>query len=220
MAVSMYFGLPGAGKTTLLASFAVKAMKSKRYKHVYCNVHLNIDGIQHITPRDLMVYAIEDGLILFDEASVDFFGRNYKQLQMNVVEYFLLHRHARVDICVFSQANNIDKVIRSISDHCYYIYKPLLTGLWFTKYYRIPFDMILPKKEKTAEGNGDGSINFGYYRPSGLSKLFAKRIFRPRWYRYYDSWAFPKLPALPEERTFHKQVKLPRQKGESRKKRA
>lgn len=207
MAVSMFFGLPGAGKTTLLASMAIKAMKGKTYKNVYSNVQLNIPGIKYITSKDFMIYSIHDGLILLDEASIDFNGRMYKQTSMKIIEFFLLHRHACVDICVFSQANCIDKTIRSVADRCYYIYKGIFTGHWFTKYFKIPYDMLLPDKDQ-ASGEGSGDINFGYYRPNKFARLFASWCFRPKYYRYYDSWAFPELPELPEERTYIPHPKL------------
>lgn len=202
MAVSMFFGLPGAGKTTLLASMAIKALKKKKYQNVYSNVHLNIDGIKFITAKDLMVYNIHDGLILFDEASIDFNGRLFKQQSMKVIEFFLLHRHPRTDICVFSQANNIDKTIRTIADRCYYIHKGILTGHWFSKYYRIPYTMFLKDKNDTS-GDNPGEINFGYYKPDFFTRVFCTWVYRPKYYKYYDSWAFPELPDLPDDRTYH-----------------
>lgn len=207
MAVSMFFGLPGAGKTTLLASMAVKAMKGKTYKNVYSNVQLNIPGIKYVTTKDFMVYDISQGLILLDEASIEMNGRNYAKISMKIIEFILLHRHAKVDIVVFSQANNIDKTIRTVADRCYYIYKGLFTGWLFTKYYRIPYTMFLKEKDDTS-GDNPGEINFGYYKPNFFARLFASWCYRPKYYKYYDSWAFPELPALPEERTYKPLPKL------------
>lgn len=201
MAVSMFIGLPGAGKTTLLASMAIKAIKGKKYKNVYSNVHLNIDGIKYITAKDFMRYDISSGLVLLDEASIEFNGRRFKETSMDIITFFLLHRHANVDICVFSQANNIDKTIRTIADNCFYIYKGFLTGRWFTRYYRIPYEMFLKEKNDTS-GDHPGEINFGYYKPTFLSRVFGGWIYRPKYYKYYDSWEFPELPALPEDRKY------------------
>lgn len=211
MAVSMFFGLPGAGKTTLLASMAYKATKSKRYKNVYSNVHFNIPGVKYISAADFMVYDISNGLILLDEASIEFNGRNYKNISMKIIEFFLLHRHARVDIVVMSQANNIDKTIRTISDRCFYCYKGIFTGHWFTKYYRIPYTMFLKEKNDTS-GDNPGEINFGYYKPNFFGRLFASWCFRPKWYKFYDSWEFPELPALPKDRTYIPAKQLHKQK--------
>lgn len=216
MAVSMYIGLPGAGKTTLLASMAIKAMKSKKYKNVYSNVHLNIPGIWYITGKDFMKFDISQGLVLLDEASIEFNGRNFKSISMDIITYFLLHRHATVDICVFSQANNIDKTIRTIADRCFYIYKGLLLGHWFTRYYRIPYEMFLKEKNDTS-GDHPGEINFGYYKPSPLARLLGGWCYRPKYYKYYDSWDFPELPKLPNERLYKTPHELHKNKYSTKK---
>ena len=62
MAVSRYFGLPGCGKTTTLAMLAYKARCSCRYKHIYCNVDLALDGVTYV-PFDVLgpeaIYRLE-----------------------------------------------------------------------------------------------------------------------------------------------------------------
>lgn len=214
--ISMYFGLPGSGKTTLLASLAVKGLsKGSPYKHVYSNVKMNIPGLWYITVEDFFKFKIKDGLILIDEASICLNGRNFKQTPKNVLDFLYLHRHAKVDIYFFSQCNNIDKTVRTIADRCFYIYKGIFTGKWFSKCYRIPYTMFL--SEKDSQKDHPGEIEFGYYKPTGFDKLFQKWIFRPKWYKYYDSWEFPELPELPEDREFKPKVDVINEK--SRKKR-
>lgn len=56
MSVSLYFGLPGAGKTTLMAYKALQGVKSKRYKNVYGNVRMKVDGYTYI--RQARLYQI------------------------------------------------------------------------------------------------------------------------------------------------------------------
>lgn len=202
MAVSLYFGLPGCGKTTLMAAHALRAIKSRRYKNVYCNVHLNIPGIWYITYKDLGVYDISDGLVLIDEATLSFDSRAHKDFSRESLEFFLTHRHANVDVELFTQQwDGVDRKIRVITDRVYYIYKGLFTGRWFSKYYRIPYGIIIPESDKNG-GEHLGDIIQGYCKPSLVERLFAPRLYRPKYYPYFDSWERPALPPLPSDRLY------------------
>lgn len=68
MAVSLYFGLPGAGKTTMMVYHALKGVKSKKYKNVYCNTHIAVPGVTFIDNECIGMYELTDGLVLIDEA--------------------------------------------------------------------------------------------------------------------------------------------------------
>lgn len=201
MAVSLYFGLPGSGKTTLLASHAIKAIKGKKYKHVYSNVRLNIPGITYIMRSDLGHFNISDGLVLIDEATLSFDSRNFKSFTGPLVEFFLLHRHYNVDIELFTQQwDGVDRKIRVITDRVYYIFKTPLTGFCVSKYYRIPYGIIIP--EPNEAGDNLGEIIQGYCKPSLLERIFCHRVFRPAYYKYFDSWEAPQLPELPSDRLY------------------
>lgn len=201
--VTLYFGLPGCGKTTLLSKLAKKALKGKKYKNVYCNIHLNMDGLIYIEKDDLGKYQIENGLILFDEATLAFDSRAYKDFSNRLLSFFMLHRHYNVDIVLFSQGwDTTDKRIRQITDNVFYVYKTILTRNFITKYYRIPYGIIIPDKKK---GNGEhlGEIIQGYCKPSLLQRIFSHRLYRPLYYKYFDSWDAPILPRLPKNRKYN-----------------
>ena len=83
--ISLYFGLPGCGKTTLLTKFALQAIKGKKYENVYCNIPLNIDGIIKITSEDLGKYQLENGLIIFDESTIEFDSRQFNKRSKNIL---------------------------------------------------------------------------------------------------------------------------------------
>lgn len=205
MAVSLYFGLPGCGKTTLLSRFAVQGLRKRSpYQNVYSNVRLNIDGIIYIEPTDLGHYNIHDGLVLIDEATIAFDSRDYKNFSKNLVSFFMLHRHYNVDIFLFSQGwDTVDRKIRIITDRVYYVYKGFLFGNWISRWYRVPYDIIIPDPKKNTEKLGE--IVQGYCKPGLLGRIFGGRIFRPRYYRYFDSWEAPKLPELPRGRMYEKE---------------
>lgn len=198
MAVSRYFGLPGCGKTTTLAMLALKAIQSGKYKDVYCNVHLDIPGVTYIDFDCFGRYELRDCLILLDEAMVYCGDRDYKSFGKDRLEYAVMHRHHFADIVLFSQeADGIDKKLRSITDGMYYVKKGWLLGKWITTIYKIPYGIVWPSEN--SNGENLGKIIMGYMKPPLLAKLFARRIYRPKYYQYFDSWEVEELPSLPPE---------------------
>ena len=199
MAVSLFFGLPGCGKTTLLTAQALRAVKSGRYVHVYSNVRINVPGVTYIDNECIGLYDIRDALVLIDEGTLFADSRDHKNFKKSSVAYFLLHRHYNVDILIFTQQwNGVDLKIRVITDRVYYVYKGLFLGHWVTSYYRIPYGIIIPDPKKAAGGEKLGDIVQGYCKPGLLVRLFSKKLYRPKYYKYFDSWEAPPLPALPD----------------------
>lgn len=195
MAVIRYFGLPGCGKTTTLTFHALRAVRSGKYKNVYCNVFLSIHGVT-VIPFDFFgVYELRDCLLLIDEAMIYCGDRDHKSFSKEKLKEFMMHRHKDCDIILFSQeADGVDKKIRSITDRMFYVKKGLLLGKWISTIYRIPYDVMFP-----SDGDKIGDIIMGYKKPPLLARLFAKRLFRPLYYRYFDSWENDPLPPLPEQ---------------------
>lgn len=199
MAVQLYFGLPGAGKTTLLAYEALKAIRSKRYKNVYSNVRLSIFGVTYIDNQCIGKYDLRDCLILIDEATLFADNRAYKEFGKDKIQYFLEHRHYNADIILFTQQwDGVDRKIRVITDRVYYVYKGRILGHWFTRCYRIPYGIIIPDPKKNP-GEKLGDIVQGYCKPNFLIRLFSPWLYRPRFYKYFDSWECPPLPELPSD---------------------
>ena len=195
MAVIRYFGLPGCGKTTTLAYHALKAINSRRYKHVYSNVFLSIHGVTVVPFEFFGKYELRDCLILVDEAMIVCGDRDHKNFGKEKLKEFMIHRHKYCDIILFSQeADGVDKKIRSITDRMFYVKKGLLLGHWISTIYRIPYDVMFPDA-----GDRIGDIIMGYKRPPILARLFAKRLYRPKYYQYFDSWESDPLPELPSE---------------------
>lgn len=198
MAVSLYFGLPGCGKTTMLSSLAVKAVRGSRYQYVYSNVHLNIPGVTFIDNDCIGKYELRDCLVLIDEATLFADSRDYKSFSKDRMEYFLEHRHRNADIVLFTQQwDGVDKKIRVITDRVYYVFKPMLLGHWMSKCWRIPYGILFPDPKKT--GDKLGEIIQGYSKPNLFIRLFAVRLWRPKYYKYFDSWELTPLPNLPKK---------------------
>lgn len=195
MAVSRYFGLPGCGKTTTLTMLAVKAMHSGIYQNIYSNVQLSVHGVTCVPFDVFSQYELRDCLFLVDEAMIVVGDRDHKNFSKEKLKEFMMHRHKNCDIVLFSQeADGVDKKIRSITDRMYYVKKGLILGKWISNIYRIPYDVMFPDG-----GDNIGDIIMGYKQPSILSRLFARRIFRPKYYKYFDSWENDPLPPLPSK---------------------
>ena len=192
--VSLYFGLPGCGKTTYATAIAVNEQKRiekkrSRYKYVYTNFPVFYDGIYQVSSRDLGKVLIQDALIIIDEASLVADSRDYKTFSHEMKEFFLLHRHFRCDICLFTQQwDAVDKKIRVITDHVYYVHKGAFRR-WISYADVIPYGIIIPDKKDNSDKYGE--IIQGYCRGSLFQRVFAKRIRRRRYYKYFDTYIIP-----------------------------
>lgn len=111
--IRIWFGVPGSGKTSV-AAYLSMCSNWLGYK-VLSNV--NIKDTYKLSKSDLGVYDMsfnDEGChVLFDEGSIDFDNRNYKEFaKSNAPQYFALHRHQTNRVDVFSQGYDIDKRIR------------------------------------------------------------------------------------------------------------
>lgn len=196
MAVSLYFGLPGCGKTTMMCKLMLDAVRKRKYKYVYSNVHTSCPGVVYIDNDVIGNFDIHDALICIDEATLFADSRDHKNFSKSRIMYFLEHRHFNVDIALFTQQwDGVDRKIRVITDRVYYIYKGIFTGRWFSRCYRVPYGIIIPDKRDDSEKLGE--IVQGYCKPSFILRLFGPWLFRPSYYKYFDSWERPYLPPLP-----------------------
>lgn len=203
MSVSLYFGLPGSGKTTLVCYHAIKGLKSGRYDNIYSNVRISVPGVTYIDNDCIGSCHLENCLLLIDEATLFADNRAYKDFTKDKIEYFLLHRHYNADIILYTQQwDGVDRKIRVITDRVYYVYKTFLTGKWITKYYRIPYGIIIPDHKGAGSSEKLGEIIQGYSKPNIFVRLFkTTRIFRPKYYQYFDSWQHKQLKSLPAQYT-------------------
>lgn len=205
MAVKRFFGLPGCGKTTTFTWLAYKGLTSGKYDNVYGNVHLSLPGYTYVPFDVLGKYQLENCLVLIDEAMVECGDRDYKGFGKEKIEFFVMHRHYSTDVYLFSQeADGVDKKVRSVSADMYYVRKGLFLGSWVSNIYKIPYGIVWPSEN--SNGENLGKIVMGYMKPSFLSKMFAKRLWRPKYYKWFDSWEARQLPPLPRRVEIAKNV--------------
>lgn len=186
MAITGYFGIPGCGKTTTLARISKKELKrfKKRYEHIY-TVNVDIKGCTRITKEDFRKYRFYNSLILWDEITLDYDNRNYKDFTEEDKESWLLHRHLGLDIIYFTQNyENVDKKIRDLTLDLWYMSKsviPFLSG--FTTAKRIYRNITIN------EQNSD--LTLGYRFCNFIESIFVnnyKIIYRRFYYKLFDSF--------------------------------
>lgn len=194
--ISGFFGLPGVGKTSFLAKIAfLENRRIRRGKSSYTKVYTNFwcDGCFRFNFRDLGRYDISNALILIDEISLEADSRDFKSFSAQLKQFFVLHRHYNCDIVYFTQQyDGLDKKIRDLTFDLWAVKK---LGPW----------TMARRIYRTLDINDDShEIVQGYRFPnffeSVLSFLFPYLFhvrhwcFRPRYYKYFDSWDRVNLP--------------------------
>lgn len=187
--ITCVFGLPGQGKSTYMAYLAKQALTTrkgkKRYDKVYCN--FNMMGCYKLDYEDLGKYNFENSLILLDEMMNEADSRDFKKFDAYKKYFFSNHRHYGLDIIYFTQAwDDVDKKIRNNTQELYYIKK---LGWW---------SFIIPIKQLLTIDDLTHQIVTGY-KLRGLA--FASVIFRPFYYKWFDSYERKQLDPL-EDRHF------------------
>lgn len=186
--ITCYFGVPGCGKTTLMTKFAVREIKRINkgrsvYKHVYTNFYCK--GAEKIEFNDLAKYKIIDSLIVLDELAMDADNRKFKSFSDELRDFFILHRHLGCDIIYATQSYEmVDLKIRQLTAQLWYMQKTVVPFLsMFTtakKVYR-----TIAINEHTSD------LTLGYRFCNLIEAFFAsnyKCVFRPRYYKYFDSY--------------------------------
>lgn len=181
------FGLPRSGKTTFLTAIAQKALKAercflsgKKYDKVFTNFYCK--GAYQIDFSALPYFDFSDCLIIIDEISLYADNRDYKKFSSEMLEFFKLHGHQKLDLVWSSQAcSDADKKIRDVTDTIYYLSPSA-----------IPHFSTVRKIYHNVDFN-NRQVTDCY----DLSKGF-RLFYRKKWYKYFDSYSkddkpFPQL---------------------------
>lgn len=190
--ITCFFGLPGCGKSTLLAKIAQKELKrikkgKSKYKRVLSNYY--IKGCSKLNFRDIGIVDMSESLLLIDEISLDADSRDYKEFSKTLKQFFILHRHYGVDIIYATQQyDGVDRKIRELTHNLYYM----------KKIGQITYATTIFRKITISE---DSEIKMGYVFPSLLKILTDIKntmvfCWRPKYYKYFDSFDAPKLPKI------------------------
>lgn len=175
-------GFPGAGKTTVLTMIAQRALRGKRTlglppsKTVLTS--FPCPGCYQLEFNDLGTYHFHDCLIIIDEISLYADNRNFQKFSNALTMFFKLHRHAHINLVWCSQsATDADKKIRTVTEYSYII----------DRYFC--FTAIKPILKYHTVVGGQPGERFQLAPP-----IYWHWCFRPKWYKYFDSFSMPKLP--------------------------
>lgn len=176
------FGLPRAGKTTLLAKIAQNALcrKAGILGKVYDNVYSTFycEGVNKIDFDALPYYDFSNSLILIDEISLYADNRDFKQFNKELLEFFKLHGHQKIDIVWCSQGfNDADKKIRDLTDTIFYVTTTFIPHFSLIRRILHYIDFV------------GGEVK-DRYELETIPKIF----FRKKWYKYFDSYEHKELP--------------------------
>lgn len=173
----IYFGVPGSGKTTFAAYLAKKRLKKN--KKVYSNVA--IKGTLEVCKQDIGNFLINDGLLLIDEAGVDYNNRKFKTFTDEEVYFFKYHRHYKVDVAIFSQGyNDMDLKLRTLATKLYIVKKSIFPGFICRKL--ITKKLGIDKQTKQIIDEYSFAI-FG-----------TKWIYCPKLWKMFNSYSYKELP--------------------------
>lgn len=197
--ISGFFGLPGVGKTSFLAKIAAlenKAIRKGRSKYQRVYTNFSCLGCFKFSFQDLGLYDFSDSLILIDEITLEADSRDYKKFSRNLKEFFILHRHYGCDIVYFTQQyDGLDKKIRDLTSDLWYV-KKLACWTVARRIYRV-LDINKDTKEIVQgyrfPGIFENLINLVFPGIMGIRRW----CFRPRYYKYFDSWETIPLDPYP-----------------------
>lgn len=185
----MVFGKKGSGKTTLLTKLAL-THQSKGWT-VYCTEH-GIPGTYYCPPEWIgYVHFEPNSVLLVDEVGMIFDNRNFKNFSPQVRDWFKLQRHYGVKVYLFSQAFDIDKKIRDLTDNMY-----LVTN-WFNclsvaRKISRRITIVHADSGGTGESHLADDMDFTHW----ITIPFGGAIFTwiPSWAKFFDSFVAPELP--------------------------
>jgi len=176
----MVFGSPGAGKSTIAVRYAMQAIKQGI--RVYSNFPIAIPGVYEINVKDIGSFDLSNSLVLIDEAGLEYNSRDYARFPKQTLVYFKMHRHYRTSFYFFSQGwDDCDKNIRTLCTQYYNIKK---IGV---------FSLLLEFRKRVGLDNETHQIVDDFYEISPWNGGI-KIIYRPQYYKYFDSFKAEKLP--------------------------
>lgn len=183
------FGKKGAGKSTYMVKEMLK--HQKRGWIVYTDVpDVHIDGVRRMRADDLRVFTPEANSVLFlDEVGITFDNRNFKNFNDGTRDFFKFQRKYKVKLYMNSQAFDIDKKIRDVTDKMY-LCSSIANCICLIRPISRRVTLTAPSAE--AESRIADSLKF--------DSIFTWRfIYMPRYHKYFDSFSAPERELIPFE---------------------
>lgn len=180
------FGKKGAGKSTYMLYLMLRHLKQGW--NVYTNMEdVKLDGVRIMDVASLKTCTPESHSVLFiDEAGLIWDNRNFKSFDSGYTEFFKLQRKYGCKMYVNSQAFDIDKKLRDLTDSmvlmsclfgCIGIVRPIIRKVALV--------------EASAQGDSRIADNLKF------GSLFSfKFLWLPKYFKYFDSFSAPERPPV------------------------
>lgn len=186
--ITCFFGVPGVGKTSMLSKIGIRELKriaAGRSPYDYVLTNFYLDGACQIDFTDFEKYKMSHCLILIDEITMDADNRHFKSFKNEVRDFFILHRHLKVDIIYATQSYDmVDMKIKNLTAELWYMQRSVIPFFRNFTYANRIFRKVNINERSAELTNG--------YRFSNLSeRLFTsnfKLVFRPFYYKYFNSF--------------------------------
>lgn len=180
------FGKKGAGKSTYMLYLMRKHLKSGW--NVYTNMQdVRLDGVRIMDVASLKTCTPEPHSVLFiDEAGLIWDNRNFKSFDSGYTEFFKLQRKYGCKLYINSQAFDIDKKPRDLTDSMV-LMSCLLGCIGVVR----PIIRKVALVEASAQGDSRiaDNLKFG-------SLLSFKFLWLPSYFKYFDSFNAPERPPV------------------------
>lgn len=179
----MIFGKKGSGKTTTLTKIAITNIRKGR--KVYSTVR--IPGTYFFRVEQIGRFTFEpESIVLIDEVGMVWDNRDYGSFKPEVRDFFKLQRQYKLTVYLFSQAFDIDKKLRDLTDEMY-----LLTNVArvFSVQRRILKHIAISNASNNSSGTSSLVDDYRYDFILGGIKV----VFIPRWTSFFKSYDPTKL---------------------------
>ena len=183
---STIFGMPGSGKTTFFSKIVYICNRAE--KKVYCNCP--IKGAIKFDKSDFGRFDFSNAVILIDEGSLFYDGRNFStNFTQYSLEYLKLLRHRHNNLLICSQSLDIDIKFIRMSTNIFQIKK----GMFNTS------RVSLVRRKVDIDENTHKFEDFYYKLPKIIAFFSDFRVYRPKYYKMFDSYEAPELPKMEEK---------------------
>lgn len=181
------FGKKGAGKSCYMVSEMLK--HKKKGWIIYTDMaDINIPGVRIINGLDLQTFKPEgDSCLFLDEVGVSFDNRNYKKFPEGLRDFFKFQRKYNVKVYMNSQAFDVDKKIRDVTDSMI-LQTSILDCISISRPIRRSITLTEPSAE--AESRIADRLSF--------DKIWTWKFYwMPKYFKYFDSFAAPARDEIP-----------------------
>lgn len=179
------FGKKGSGKSCKMVHDMM--LDLRRGWHVYTDMPVNIPNVRIIRAADLAVFRPEyHSAVYLDEVGISFDNREYKSFSTGMRDFFKLQRKYKVKVVMNSQAYDVDKKIRDVTDSMM-----LQSNIGNVISVSRPIKRVVTLVE--AQGNSESRIADNLKFGSVFSWKF---YFMPKYFKYFNSFDAPRRPEI------------------------